>query len=115
MVEGLNERWSAVIAEATGEPRFIGVFEGRGYTVTDLRDGAKSLFVGHPVRAGDDRLFVNLTDWSAGRAVVEVHNPTDAPISTWVATSAACRFLPAGKVAVKIEPGTSQTVEIATR
>jgi hypothetical protein len=115
VVEGLNDRWSTVIAEGAAAPRFIGVFEGHGYAVTDLREGAKSLFVGHPVRAGDDRLFLNLTDWSATRAVIEVHNPTASPISTWVATSAACKFLPAGKVTVTIAPGTSQMVEIPAR
>ncbi len=110
VVEGLNERWTAVIADGKGQPRNIGVFEGRGYTVTDLRDGAKSLFVGHPVTCGDQRVFLNLVDWSPDRAGVEVHNPTDQPISTWVATSPACGFLPAGRIEVKLEPGTSQVV-----
>ena len=113
LVEGLNDRWSAVIAEAAGEPRFIAAFEGRGYAVTDLRQAAKSLFVGHPVRCGDGRLFLNLTDWSAGKAVVEVHNPTAAAITTWVASSPACRFLPTVKTSVTVAPGASVMVTLA--
>jgi len=110
VVEGLNERWTAVIADGASAPRFIGVFEGRGYTVTDLRDGAKTVFVGHPVTCGDPRVLLNLVDWSPDRASVEVHNPTERPISTWVATSPACGFLPAAKAEAKLEPGSSQVV-----
>jgi hypothetical protein len=112
VVEGLNDRWSAVIAEAAADPRFIAAFEGRGYTVTDLRQGAKSLFVGHPVRCGDDRLFLNLVSWSADRAVVEVHNPTEAVLTAWVATSPACRFVPSAKTNVTVGPGASVMVTL---
>lgn len=110
VVEGLNERWTAVIADGAGGPRFIGVFQGRGYAVTDLRTGARKVFVGHPVTCGDPRVFLNLTDWAVDQASVEVHNPTDQLISTWVATSPACRFLPAGRVEVRLTPGSSQVV-----
>jgi hypothetical protein len=111
VVEGLNERWSAVIAEGEAA-RFIGVSEGRGYAVADVRDQGHTLFVGHPVRCGDPNVCLELIDWSLDRATVEAHNPTEQPIKTWIAASPACAFVPQAKAEVALDPGVSKRVEL---
>ena len=111
VVEGLNDRWSAFIADEKGA-RGIGVFEGVGYAVTDVREKARSLFIGHPVIAGDERVCVNLFDWDQDSAQVEAHNPTDEAIRTSVATCEACTFLAKARADVDLQPGTSQIVEL---
>jgi len=111
VVEGLKEQWTAVVADGA-DARFIGVFDGTGYAVADLRGKSLSLFVGHPVTCGDDRLFLELVDWSAERGALEVHNPTTEEVKTWVAVSPACPFLPQARVEVSVPPGTSQTVAL---
>ncbi|NOY80360.1 MAG: hypothetical protein GXP31_05065 [Kiritimatiellaeota bacterium] len=113
VVDGLNERWSAVVAEREtdkGQVRFIGVLEKSGYALVDLRDRDLRLLIGHPVRAGDDRLFIQLLSWGSGGTSVEVHNPTPVPIRTWVAVTNACARFRTGKKDVTVPPGTSVTV-----
>jgi hypothetical protein len=76
--------------------------------------GAKCLDeqVVDPVTCGDARVFLDLNDWAADHASVEVPNPTDQLIGTRGATSATCGFLPVGKVEVRLEPGSSQVIQI---
>ncbi len=108
-VENLNDRWSAVVAEGD-DVRFIGVFEECGFTVADIREKSRELFVGHPVICGDARLFLELSGWGESKATVEVHNPTDAPIETWVAVAPACPFIVQDRRTVTVPAGTSVMV-----
>ncbi len=112
VVDGLNDRWSAVLAEREtgGRVRFIGALENSGYALVDLRDRDRRLLVGHPVRAGDERLFIQLISWGKEGTSVEVHNPTAAPIRTWVTVTDACACFQGGSKDVTVPAGTSLTL-----
>ena len=112
VVDGLNDGWSAVLAGRGADARvsFIGVHEGTGYGLVDLRDGPLQLFMGHPVRAGNAELFIQLVSWGADGTTAEVHNPTETAIGTWVESSADCTWLTQGKRSVEVPPGTSVAV-----
>ena len=112
VVDGLNERWSAVIADQAGRfLRFIGVFEGAGYAAVDLRKTEHALFVGHPIQCGRPELSIQLLDWGKVRVSAEVHNPTDKPVKTWVGVSEGCTFMPDGRKEIELRPGESKAVE----
>lgn len=111
VVDGLNERWSAVLADRQGTfLRFVGVFEGSGYGAIDLRSAAHRLFAGHPVQSGSPELCIQLLEWSKVRASAEVHNPTERTVATWVGVDPSCTFMPQGREKVVLGPGTSKVV-----
>jgi hypothetical protein len=112
-VDGLNERWSAVVADRkTGKfVNFIGVLDGTGYGLVDIRKEPLSLFVGHPVRCGDPNLFIQLLSWGKDGASAEVNNPTDQPVKTWVECSPDCEFLKPGRIEADIPAGQSVVVK----
>ncbi len=90
-VTGLNDRWSAVLYDAALEKaRPVGVFENAAWAVFPLH-GRRDLFIGHPVTADRNQLFIQVTQTGETRWRVEVHNPTDAPLR---ATLACNRFFP---------------------
>ena len=112
VVDGLNERWSAVLADRAGRSvRFIGVFEGAGYGAVDLRRAEHKFFVGHPVRCGRPDVFIQLLSWGKTTASVEVHNPTEKPVKTWISADPDCAFMPAGRKEIELRGGESKVVE----
>ena len=71
-------------------------------------DNAKDFFAGHPVVADNPAIVLNVArskDWK--NWLLEVHNPTDQPVTTWVRSSPHVLGL---KLAEKFElkPGSSQ-------
>ncbi len=89
---------------------FIGVHEGTGYGPADLRDGPLELFVGHPIRAGNAELFIQLVSWGSGGTAAEIHNPMEKPARTWVESCADCVWLKHGRQQVEVPAGVSVTV-----
>ena len=113
VVDGLNERWSAVVADRGGQfVRSIGVFERSGYAAVDLRKSALDLFLGHPVQCDNPELFIQLLSWAPASPSAEVHNPTDKPVTTQVWTCSDCKFLPAARRQITLDPGKSQVVNL---
>ncbi len=81
-VDGLNDRWSSVLYDrARQQARPLGTFEGRAWATVVL-GGGKDLFIGQPVTADHPDLFIQLTQSGEAEWRLEVHNPTDAPITT---------------------------------
>ena len=81
-VSGLNDRWSALLYDRRlKQSRPVGVFEGNAWATISL-SGSADLFIGHPVLVDNPELFVQATQCDEGAWTLEVHNPTDAPITT---------------------------------
>jgi len=92
-----------------GKSRPIGVFEGRAWATVNLK-GHADLFIGHPVLVDNPQLFVQVTQSGEDRWTIEIHNPTDAPITTRIRPNSAfgpfkSLHFPAGSISVR--PGIS--------
>jgi hypothetical protein len=79
-IHGLNDNWAAVFQRA-GKTRLIPVEEGIGYAVLRAEDDGQPVFIGHPFTASDPRILLNLARDSRGGWLLEIHNPTDAPVA----------------------------------
>jgi hypothetical protein len=83
-VSGLNDRWSAYLFDrGLGKARPVGVLEGTAWATLCLA-GRADVFVGHPVVADHPELIVQLTQSGEMAWTLEVHNPTDAAVTTRV-------------------------------
>ncbi|MHB9134708.1 MAG: hypothetical protein ACYDBB_26855 [Armatimonadota bacterium] len=81
-VSNLNDRWSACLYDRTlKKTRPLGMFEGKAWATVCLT-GRQDLFIGHPVTADDRNLTIQLTQRGDNAWSLEVHNPTDKPITT---------------------------------
>jgi hypothetical protein len=85
-VSGLNDRWSAFLYDRQlKKSRPVGVLEGKAWATINLAGNA-DLFVGHPVLVNNPDLFVQLTQSGEETWTLEIHNPTDAAITTRIRT-----------------------------
>jgi hypothetical protein len=104
-VSGLNDRWSAVLYDRElkkGRP--IGVLEGKAWATVNLA-GRADLFIGHPVLVDDADLCVQFTQCREQAWTLEIHNPTDAPVTARIRANPAFdplkgKTLPDGAVAI---------------
>ncbi len=88
-VSGLNDRWSACLYDrGLKQARPIGVLEGTAWATINLT-GRADLFVGHPVLVDNPELFVQFTQSGESSWTVEVHNPTDAAVTTRIRANPA--------------------------
>ena len=86
-IAGLHDNWTAFFqAQGAGsQTRIISVEKGTGYAVIQAPDEGKTLFLGHPLVADNPALSLTVArsdDWK--KWVVEIHNPTDKPITATV-------------------------------
>jgi len=88
----------------------FGVFERRGWARLDVKVGGP-FYVGNLVTAGDERLRLELLDWTPERLVLEVHNPTDDLIETTLRTAREITNRLQAEGPVKVEPGSTVTVQ----
>ncbi|OPZ82123.1 MAG: hypothetical protein BWY76_02811 [bacterium ADurb.Bin429] len=101
-VDGLNDRWSSFLYDrGLKKSRPLGTFEGRAWATVILGNG-KDLFIGQPVTADNPNLFIQLTQSGEMAWSLEVHNPTDAPITTRLRVNP--RFEPLKDKPVGTEP-----------
>jgi hypothetical protein len=86
-VAGLNDNWSVVLLDRERQGpnhRGLAIRDGVSYAQLDVALAGMDVFVGHPVRAGEESLKI-LAAWAEnGRWFVEAHNAGDAPIATRV-------------------------------
>jgi hypothetical protein len=83
-VSGLNNKWSSFLYDrALKKARPVGTFEGRAWATVVL-DGGKNLFIGQPITADNPNLAIQLTQSGEAAWKLEIHNPTDAPITATV-------------------------------
>ena len=61
------------------------MLEGKAWATINLAGNA-DLFVGHPVLVNNPDLFVQLTQSGEETWTLEIHNPTDAAITTRIRT-----------------------------
>lgn len=81
-VAGLHDAWSCYLYERSLQrARPVGVFEGKGWATVCL-EGSLDLFVGHPMVADNPQVALQVTQTGEQSWKVEVHNPTNAPITT---------------------------------
>jgi hypothetical protein len=108
-ISGLNPRWSVGVWRE-GEPvRHTGVFEDTAWPRLDVGRAGR-FYAGHLVFADDPRLVLSLAVWDGERIIVDVHNPTGAPITATVATPSEIAGYAALRRAVTVGPGASETI-----
>ena len=82
-VTGMNDKWSAILYDGSNDRiRPLGMLENTVWATVVV--SGQELFVGHPVYALNEDLFIQVT--RAGDKVwnIEIHNPTDKDIETEV-------------------------------
>jgi hypothetical protein len=84
-IDGLNPNWPAGLLREEGPFRFIGVFNGKAWPRVDVGRKGK-FYAGNLVTADVETLVLSIAEWDSDRIVVEVHNPTDRPITATVRT-----------------------------
>jgi len=113
-VSGLNDNWSAFLLDrGQSKARPVGVFEQAAWATVCLH-GELDLFLGHPVVADSAEVFIQVTQTGDDAWAVEVHNPTDHPVTTTVRANPGFDPL-AGKLAdrtLTLAPGTSQQIAL---
>jgi len=141
-VAGLNDRWQAgvwyvgkvrfkrpewtfniyggmiaVLKDRTFEDAFLPgpVEAGVGWFALDVEDSDREVYVGHPVVCDRDEAFLQLLDWRAGSAAIEVHNPTDAAVDCTVRNAKGFTLLGEFSRRVAVPAGESVTVQLAPR
>jgi hypothetical protein len=83
-VDHMNNHWSAFLYDRTlQQARPLGVFENKTWATLFLNDKL-DLFIGHPVTADSEAVFIQVTQTGETAWAIEVHNPTDKPIETTV-------------------------------
>lgn len=83
-VAGLRDHWTCYLYDrALKKARPVGALDGTAWATLDLV-GKQDVFIGHPVVAGDERLAIQLTQTGDDAWRLEVHNPTDAAVTTTV-------------------------------
>jgi hypothetical protein len=81
-VSGLKDRWTAYLYDrGLKKSRPIGVLEGKAWATINL-SGQADLFIGHPVLVDSADLIVQVTQSGEQTWTVEIHNPTDGPVTT---------------------------------
>ena len=90
---------------------WVGVTEGRAYFQENLDKGS-SIWAGNVFRATDKRLRLTLTvdGQAAGKPpLLEVHNPTDAPIRATVSSPPHCPRFGGMRLQLTVPAGSSVT------
>ncbi|MHB9022732.1 MAG: hypothetical protein ACYC7E_00945 [Armatimonadota bacterium] len=102
MVNGVNEKWTAGKVDAARKEWYpLGVWEGATYTTVDTREGAHTLYIGNVVIADHPDVWVTLLSANTdGKTLVDVHNPTDRPLTVTVRMAPAIAAWQTGKLTV---------------
>jgi hypothetical protein len=112
-VSGVSPRWTAGVWRSDA-PEVIAdqcLVDGEtAYSTLDVTRDV-TFYAGSFVRADNPSIVLNLEVWTKGRVVVEVHNPTDAAITTTVQTAAEVRGLHPLEQTVTVPPGASVRVQ----
>lgn len=84
-IDGVNPRWPAGIWRPSHGIRHVGVFEGKCWPAIDTGK-AGPFIAGNLITADQPELFVSVIQWTAARLQLEVHNPTDGPLTARLRT-----------------------------
>ncbi|MHB9133759.1 MAG: hypothetical protein ACYDBB_22065 [Armatimonadota bacterium] len=84
-VTTVNGNWPAGSWREGGAVEYAGVFEGTTWPLLDVSK-AGAFYAGNLVTAGNEQLVLELVKWTKDAITVEVHNPTNTPITATVQT-----------------------------
>ncbi|HEY3417056.1 MAG TPA: hypothetical protein VGM23_09255, partial [Armatimonadota bacterium] len=108
LVEGLNENWPVFLVDrAVSRWRPLGVLEGTAYATIDTLAQDWDLFIGHPVTATAQEVFLSLAQISPTEWALEAHNPTEQALTVALTPSPAFDLLDWTGETVTLEAGTS--------
>ncbi len=111
LVCGLNPNWTCVLLELDKkQSRPLDVIGNKALTVVDPKERKLDLFIGHPVQADNSALIIHCVQAGENRWHVEVHNPTDKPISTKLKTASDWKIFKLNKK-IELAPGSSKTIQ----
>jgi hypothetical protein len=112
MVSGLHDRWSVGYLDRTAKRyRGLGVLQGTAYATIDTSAADQSFFIGHPVTCDSDAVLLNAMQTGNGSFLVELHNPTDKPLTVNLKVSPYLQeLIQLPKTQVEVPAGSSVTV-----
>lgn len=105
-IRGLNEHWVAGSWREGGEVAYTGVFEGTAWPRLDVSKKGK-FYAGNLLTADNNELVLEVVKWTKDVIKVEIHNPTDKPITATIATPAEITNYKAFNQAVTVPPGST--------
>lgn len=74
-VSGMNNKWSAFLYDSMeNKARPVGVSESTAWATIIVK--GQKCFIGHPIVADNDKLYIQLTQAGAKQWNIELHNPT---------------------------------------
>jgi len=112
-VSRVNDNWPCGLWRDDGSLTYLASFE---HTTWPLLDTAKvgAFYAGNLLTATDDRLMLEIVKWTKDRLSVELHNPTDAPITATITSPPEITGLKAIARLVTVASGTSQRIDEGT-
>lgn len=117
-VAGLDDN-GCVAVYSTKRPwlRWVGMAEGQAWLQEDVDNGS-DLWIGNPFVCDNKAVQLTLVDQgqAEGKApFLEVHNPTDKPLSVTVTSPPHCPKYGGTKLKVQVPAGTTTTVVVTAR
>ncbi|HIE50986.1 MAG TPA: hypothetical protein EYP85_04440 [Armatimonadetes bacterium] len=110
-VMNLQERWSVwLVDRGRRRARPVGCAEGSAWAVIDLAEGDWRIFLGHPFVCDQPEVVLTAVMLRWGRWLVEVHNPTDDPLTVTVRPAAGLEGLE--PFTVEVPAGHSRVREV---
>jgi hypothetical protein len=107
-VSTVNNNWPCGIWR-DGTLEYLATFEGTAWPLLDTSTPG-AFYVGNLLTATDDRLVLEIVKWTNDRLSVDVHNPTDTPITATITSPPEITGLQAITRRMTVAPGTSQLI-----
>jgi hypothetical protein len=85
IIDGLNLNWDSGIWKEGEEIKYFGVFEGKGITKIDIKNGGK-FYAGNLIFSDNMDLRLNIVKWDKNEIIIEVNNPTEREIEANIET-----------------------------
>jgi len=83
----------------------LGMCDGGAYCHRRPTDRRSRVFIGHPFTADNKDLWLSVVQTNAAELTLQIHNPTDAPITTTVRRTPYFDLLPTPPIHTAVPAG----------
>lgn len=108
MVTGLNDKWTSVLYERDAKRfRPLGMHDSKAYCHRTPEERGGKIFIGHPFTLDRSELWLSAVQTRERAITLQIHNPTDQPVSAQVRRSPFFDFVVCEDFSVDIPPGST--------
>jgi hypothetical protein len=108
MVTELNDKWTSVLYERdAGRFRPLGMHDNKAYCHRTPEERGGKIFIGHPFTLDRSELWLSAVQTRERAITLQIHNPTDQPVSAQVRRSPFFDFVACEDFSVDIPPGST--------